>query len=124
GSPHPRPETRSPACGRSSRASGKQDRRQPLAPVDGGLVGGAPGLEQLKELLTRAVVVPFAITLDDIEQIVDRLLAPTLGVQAKREIEPRLMVEGIGRDLLFEVADRPTRFRLLAALQRPAPSAH
>src|SRR5262249_23665395 len=68
--------------------SRKQDRRQPLAAVDGRLVGGAPGLEELHQLLARAVVVPFAIALDDLEQIVDRLLAPSLTVQAEREIEP------------------------------------
>src|SRR6516165_7951532 len=120
GSPHPRPETRSSACGRSSRTSGEQDRRQPLAPVDGGLVGGAPGLEELNQLLARAVVVPFAIAPDDLEQIVDRLLAVPFAVQAEREIEPRLMVERIGRDLLFEVGDGPNRFRLLGDFERRA----
>src|SRR5262249_56040028 len=87
-------------------------RGEPLAAVDGGLVGGAPGLEQLNQLPARTVVVPFAIALDDLEQIIDRLLAPPLAVQAEREIEPRLMVERIGSDLLFEIGDGPDRFRL------------
>src|SRR5262249_56110636 len=95
---------RAPRMRRSSLTSGEQDRRQPLAPVDGGLVGGAPGLEELNQLLARAVVVPFAIALDDLEQIIDRLLAPPLAVQAEREIEPRLMVDRIAPHLPFATA--------------------
>src|SRR6185437_8950273 len=39
---------------------GEQDRRQSLASLDGGLVRRAPGLEELHQLLARAVLVPFA----------------------------------------------------------------
>src|SRR5712691_6179853 len=56
----------------------EQDRRQLLAPGDGRLVGRAPGLEEHHELLARAVVVPFAVALDDVEEMVDRLLAAAL----------------------------------------------
>src|SRR5689334_948296 len=44
-------------------------RRQFLAAVDGGRMGEAPRLEELDELLARAVVVPFAVTLDDLETL-------------------------------------------------------
>src|SRR5262252_5623273 len=91
----------------------EQHRRQPLASVDSGLVGRTPGLEELDELLARAVVVPFAVALHDFEQIVDRLLPAALAVQGDGEIEARLMVERIGRDLLLELRDRSHRLGLL-----------
>src|SRR5215831_4792268 len=81
---------------------GKQNRRQSLAAVHGGLVGRTPGLEELNQLLARAVVVPFAIALDDLQQVIDGLLPLPLAVQREREIEARLMVERIGRYLGFE----------------------
>src|SRR6266850_3226669 len=62
----------------------EQDRRQPLAPVEGRLVGRPPGLEQLHELLARAILVPFAIAAHDLEQVVERLLALALGVERDR----------------------------------------
>src|SRR5262249_12859546 len=89
------------------------DRRQPLPAVHGGLVGRAPGLEELSELLAGAVVVPFAVALDDFDEVVDRLLAAALAVQGDREIEACLMVEQVGCDLFFQVGDRADRFRLL-----------
>src|SRR5262249_52590652 len=82
---------------------GKQNRRQPLAAVHGGFVGRTPGLEELDQLLARAVVVPFTIAPDDLQQIIDSLLASPLAIQGEREIEPRLMVERVGRNLGFEV---------------------
>src|SRR5580704_18398714 len=51
----------------------KQDRGQPLAPVDGGFVGRTPCIEELNELLAGAVVVPFAIALDDGDQVLERV---------------------------------------------------
>src|SRR5215475_4776571 len=50
----------------------EQHRRQPFAPVDGCLVGRTPGLEELDQLLARAVVVPLAVALDDLDEVVDR----------------------------------------------------
>src|SRR5271165_4199452 len=76
--------------------SREQDRGQPLAAADGRLVGRTPSLEKLHELLARAVVVPFAVALDDLDEIVDRLCAASLAVQGDREIEARLMIERIG----------------------------
>ena len=42
----------------------EQNRRQPLASIDGGLVGAAPRFEELHQLLARAVIVPLAIALN------------------------------------------------------------
>src|SRR5437764_11379152 len=98
----------------------KQNRRQPLAAGNGGLVGRAPGLEELHQLLARAVVVPLAIALDDFHQLIDRLDTLAAGVQRHREVEARLMVERIGLHLLLEIADRSDRVRLLGYLERGA----
>ena len=62
------------AADRGVQSLRKQDRRQTLAPVHGRLVGRAPGLEELHELFARAVVIPFAVALDDIDQMLDRIL--------------------------------------------------
>ncbi len=51
----------------------KQNRRQPLAAVQRGFVGRTPGLEELHQLLAGAVLVPFAVALDDGEQMIGRL---------------------------------------------------
>src|SRR5258706_450169 len=48
----------------------EQDRRQPLASIHGGLIGRPPGVEELHELLSRGIVVPFAVALDDLEQLI------------------------------------------------------
>src|SRR4029079_19054899 len=56
--------------------SRKQYRRQLAAAGNRGLVGRAPRLKELHELLARGVLVPGARTLDDFEQMVGRLLAP------------------------------------------------
>src|SRR5215470_1851381 len=94
----------------------KQNRRQLAAALDGRLVGRPPRLEELHELLARAVVVPFAVAPHDLDEMVDRLLAAVLAVERHRKVEPRLVVERIGRDLGLELADRTDRLRLLGQL--------
>src|SRR5262245_26177733 len=83
--------------------SGEQDRREPPAPIDGRFVGGPPGLEELDQLLARSVILPFAVALDDLDQIVDRFRAPPLAVEGNGEIEAGLMVERVGGDLLLQL---------------------
>src|SRR5258708_33729908 len=56
----------------------KQNRRQPLASVHGCLVGAAPRLEELHQLFSRGVLVPFVIAFDDVVQFVGRLRAVSL----------------------------------------------
>src|SRR5260370_25676710 len=94
---------------RSAPALGNTTRRQPLSAIDGGLVGRAPGLEQLHQLFAPPVVVPFAIALDDLEQVIDCLLTAPLCIQREREIETGLVVERVRRDFLLAVADRSER---------------
>src|ERR1700683_1797495 len=96
---------------------GKQDRGEPPAALDRGLVGRPPGIEELNELLAGAVVVPFAVAPDDGDQILERLLPAALAVEREREVEARLVVERIGRHLLLELSDRPERLGLLGQLQ-------
>ena len=102
------------------RVSSEQDRREAAPALDGRLVGGSPGVEQLDQLLARAVVVPFAVAAHDLEQMVERFGPPPLAVAGERQVEARLVVERIGRDFLLQFADRPDRFRLLGEFERGA----
>src|SRR3954463_7423212 len=56
-------------------ASGKQERGKLPPTCDGHLVHGAPGLEELDELLARAVVVPIAVAPNDFKEVIDRFFA-------------------------------------------------
>src|SRR2546421_8457765 len=94
-------------------ALGKQDDRQALASLDGCIVGAAPGLEELHELLARAVVVPFAVALDDREQLLGGRCPVALRIQRRRKVESGLMIERVCGDLLFQLGDRSQRFGLL-----------
>src|SRR3954453_16225644 len=85
-------------------ALGKQDRRQFAPSGDGRLVGRPPRLEELYKLLARAVLVPFAITLDDVEEMIRGFLALAVRVQRDGKIEARLMIERIGGNFLFKLA--------------------
>src|SRR6478609_5552744 len=64
---------------RPERASGKQNRRQPLATVDRQRIGEAQRLEELQQLRARRCLVPVAVGLDHGEQLVDRLLLLAAG---------------------------------------------
>src|SRR5438552_17286928 len=92
---------------------GEQDRRQPLSPLDRGLVGWPPRLKELHKLLAGAVVSPSAVALDDFEQPVGRLGAVASGVERNGEVESGLMIQRIRSDLLFEFVDRTERLGLL-----------
>src|SRR5271170_5910328 len=98
----------------------EQDRRQPPAALDRGLVGRTPGLEKLHELLSRAVVVPFTVALDDADQLLQRVEPLALAVERQRKIEPRLMVERIGGDFLLQLGYRPEILCLFGKLERRA----
>src|SRR4051812_38165070 len=84
----------------------KQNRRQPLARVDGDFVHWTPGVEQLHELFARGVLVPFAIALHDGQEMIGGLRLLALGVERDSEIVARLMIERVGGDLLFEFRNR------------------
>src|SRR6266852_5118337 len=93
----------------SRNALREQDRRQPLARLDGGLIGRAPRLEELHQLLARAVVVPFAVALDDFEQLAGGLAALAAGIERGRQIESGLMIERVCGDFLFQLGHRADR---------------
>src|SRR4051812_64321 len=78
---------RPPSRTMTSEKSRKQNRRQFLAALDRRRIGKAPGFEELDELLARAVVVPFAVAPDDLEQMLRGVLALAFGIQRDREIE-------------------------------------
>ena len=89
-----------------------------LAPLDGRLVRAAPGLEELHQLLAGAVVVPFAVALDDCKQLLGGRRPVTLRVERGGEVEARLMIERICGDFLFQLGDGPERLRLLGEVDR------
>src|ERR1700687_2894841 len=101
-------------------ALGEEDRRQPLASFDSRFIGRAPCVEKLHELLARAVIVPFAIAFHDCEQMFERVKPAAFAVERERKIEPGLMVELIGGDLLFKLADRSDRLGLFGEVARGA----
>src|SRR2546423_9305249 len=90
----------------------KQNRRQPLASLDGRFIGAAPRLEELHELLARAIVVPFAVALDDREQLLGRLDPLAGRVERGRQIESGLMIERVCGDFLFQLGDGADGLRL------------
>src|SRR5262245_22513487 len=61
-----------PRPARAGYGSREKNRRQPPASVDGRLVGAAPGLEELYQLLAGAVIVPLAVAPDDFQKLVGR----------------------------------------------------
>src|ERR1700754_4478924 len=73
-----------------TRALREQDRRQPLASLDSGLIRPAPGFEELHQLLARAVIVPFAVAPDDLEQLGGGLAALAAGIQRGCQVESGL----------------------------------
>src|ERR1700730_13742132 len=102
----------------SRNALREQDRRQPFAPLNGGLIGRAPRLEELHQLLARAVVVPFAVALDDFEQLTSGLAALAAGVERGCKIESGLMIERVCGDFLFQLGHRADRLGLLGEIDR------
>src|SRR4051812_47356288 len=99
-------------CSCRERLLRKQDRRQLLAALHGGVVRRTPRLEELHQLLARAVLVPLAVALDDLEQMVGGRSAVAAGIQGDRQVEARLMIERVGGDLLLQFGDRTERARL------------
>src|SRR3954471_23858586 len=96
----------------------KQNGRQFTPAVHRRLVSGTPRIEELDELLTRAVLVPLANALHDLQQMLGRLVALAGRVERHGKIETRLMVLGIRGDFLFKFTHRSTRLGLLGALER------
>jgi hypothetical protein len=60
----------------------------------------------LHELLAGGIIVPFAVALDDFQQVIGGLAALAASVQCGGEVESRLMIERVGRDFLLEFGDR------------------
>src|SRR4029450_10967399 len=69
----------------------KQDRGELPPSCDRVLVRRTPGLEELNELLARAVLVPTAVPAHNFKKLVDRFLALAPGVETERQIEPGLV---------------------------------
>src|SRR3984893_14044709 len=83
--------------------SRKEQRGEFTPGADRRRIDRPPGVEKLQQLLARAIVVPGPVAFDDFNELGGRLLAPVLGIEQDGEIEPRLMVAGIGRDLTHQL---------------------
>src|SRR3984893_9220934 len=82
----------------------RKKQRGEFAPgADRRRIGRSPGVEKLQQLLARAIVVPGPVAFDDFNELGGRLFAAILGIEEDGEIESRLMVVRIGRDLAHEL---------------------
>ena len=84
-------------------ALGEEDGGQAAAPVLGDVRPQAGRLEDDQKLFARGLIVPFAIGLDDGQKIVDRPLEVAGRALGFGQIEARLMIVRIGRDLGFQL---------------------
>src|SRR5215469_11766457 len=108
----PRASSRTPANGKIGRTEGSS--RPPVSSLialpSGEHQGGeAPSgtqsqrigrphcLEKFDELLARRLLVPLAVALEQGQEFVDRHLALTAAEETGGELEPRLMIIGVGR---------------------------
>lgn len=98
--------------------SGEQDRRQPPSSLDGRLVSAAPGFEKLNQLFACGVIVPFAVALDDLEQVLSGLGAFAGSIERGRQVESRLMIERVCGYFLFQFSDGTNRLGLLGEIER------
>src|SRR3984893_9365783 len=97
----------------------RKKQRGEFAPgADRRRIGRSPGVEKLQQLLARAIVVPGPVAFDDFNELGGRLLAPILGIEDDGEIEPRLMVAGIGRDLSHKLGSIAARGGLTGEVKR------
>jgi hypothetical protein len=91
---------KSTGAGREFTTPSRKKQRGKLAPCgDRRRIDRPTGVEKLQQLLARAIVVPGPVAFDDCDQLGGHLVAPVLGIEEDGEIEPCLMVAGIGRDL-------------------------
>src|SRR5215831_1605619 len=101
--------------------SGKHRRGQAAAAAQGQRVRWAHHLEELEQLPAGGLLVPFAITLEQGEQLVDRGLPVPAPEQRCSELETRLMVVRALRQARPQLAGRSDRLlRLLGELESGA----
>src|SRR5579883_2689442 len=86
--------------------SGEENRGEAPARRDGQRIGRSHRLEELDELLAPGLLVPLAVALHQLEQLVHRLLALARGEERRGEIEPRLMIPGIALQALAQLGER------------------
>ena len=94
----------------------EQDRREALSPLDRGFVGWTPGIEELDELLAGAVVVPFAVALDDVDQMLQRLAAARAALELAEQAKTLGPVTELEQKVAANPLDHQARFDLALAL--------
>jgi len=78
----------------------------------------------LNELLAGSVVVPFAVALDDGDQMVERILTAALAVERHRQIEAGLMVERLAATFCSSSVTGPTVLAWFGEFERGARGGH
>ena len=64
-------------------------------PAIAGRILRPPCLKELEQLFARAILVPFTIAFDDLDEMLRRLHAPVRAGQSRGQIEPGLVIIGI-----------------------------
>src|ERR1700757_2293206 len=86
---------------RPSSARSRKEQGGEFSPCGNGRrIGESPSLKKLQKLLSRPIVAPGAVALDDFDESVCGFGPPVLRVKENGKIEPRLVVVWIGCDLL------------------------
>src|SRR5215831_13746172 len=84
-------------------------------------IGRPHRLEELDELLAPRLLVPIAVALDELQKLVDRLLALARGEKRRREFRSRLVVPRILREASPQLVGRARRLGAgLGELERGA----
>src|SRR5918994_5976558 len=98
----------------------KQDRGELPPSCDRVLVRRTPGLEELNELLARAVLVPTAVAAYNFKKLVHGFLALAAGVETERQIESGLMIDRIRLEAALEFRQVAEGCGLLGEFDRGA----
>jgi hypothetical protein len=87
-----------------SGARSRKEQGREFSPCrDGYRISKAPSLEKLQKLLSRSVVAPAPVALDDLDERVRGFGAPVLRIKQYGKIEAGLVIIRVGRDPLRKI---------------------
>src|SRR6516165_12536854 len=75
--------------------SGKHLGGEPPSAAQRQRIGRPHRLEEFDELLTRSLLVPFSIALEQGQELVDRILPLPAAEEGRGELDPRLVIVGV-----------------------------
>src|SRR6516225_12030994 len=101
--------------------SGKHLGGKPPSPAQRQRIGRPHRLEEFDELLTRSLLVPLPIALEQGQKLVDRILPLAAAEEGRGELDPRLVIVGVRCQSSAQFARPGHRLlRLFTDLQRRA----